>query len=120
MVKKVPGFRAVYEESQSAKRWSTLLKDLVMNETLAKTPNAIGFSDLGAMTVEKHRIKPLKINGVAPTLRNTQEGRYPLVKPLILVYNRKKLPPAAMQFLSFVRSREGAKIMRDNGYLPEK
>lgn len=120
MVSKVPGFRAMYEESQTAKRWTTLLKDLEMNETLAKTPNAIGFSDLGAITVEKHRIKPLKINGVAPTLRNMQEGRYPLVKPLMFVYNRAHISPSARQFLSFVRSGEGAKIMLDNGYLPEK
>lgn len=119
MEKKVPGFREVYEESRQAKRWTILLKDLVMNETLAKTPFAIGFSDLGQLTIERHTIKPLKVNGVAPTLENVQEGRYPLVKPLIFVFQQKKLPPAAREFLAFVRSQEGRKIMRDNGYLPE-
>jgi phosphate transport system substrate-binding protein len=120
MIHRVPGFKAAYEESQTAKRWTTLLKDLEMNETLARTPNAIGFSDLGALTIERHRIKPLKINGVAPTLVNLQSGRYPLAKPLMFVYKGTTLPPAARQFLNFVRSRAGAKILRDNGYLPEK
>ena len=119
MEKRVPRFREVYAESQRAKRWTTLHRDREMNETLAKTPLAIGFSDLGQLTIEGHKIKPLKVNGVAPTLKNVQEGRYPLVKPLIFVFHQEKLPPAAREFLAFVRSQEGMKIMRDNGYLPE-
>jgi phosphate transport system substrate-binding protein len=120
MCKGVPGFKEVYDESQKAKRWTTLLKDLEMNETLAKTPHAIGFSDLGALTLERHRIKPLKVNGVAPTLKNAENGTYPLVKPLMFVFHREKLPPAAREFLAFTRSKDGAKIMRASGYLPEK
>ena len=110
----------MYEESQKTKRWTTLLKDLEMNQVLAKTPHAIGFSDLGALTVERHRIKSLRVNGVAPTLQNAQSGKYPLVKPLMFVYHKEKLPPAAREFLAFVRSKEGAGILRANGYLPEK
>lgn len=116
----VPGFREVYEESQKAKRWTTLMKDLDMNQTLARTPNAIGFSDLGAITIERHRIKPLSVNGVSPTLKNAREGKYPFLKPLMLVYHKEKLPPAAREFFAFVRSKEGAGILRANGYLPEK
>lgn len=116
----VPGFRAAYDESQQAKRWTVLLKDLEMDEVLAKTPYAIGFSDLGALTVERHRIKPLRVNGVAPTLANVQGGKYPLVKPLMFTFHREKLPPAAKEFLAFVRSKEGARLMRLNDYLPEK
>jgi phosphate transport system substrate-binding protein len=119
MDKGVPGFRAVYDESQRAKRWTTILKDLEMNEVLVKTPYAIGFSDLGALKIERHRIKPLRVNGVAPTLANAENGSYPLLKPLAFVYHRGKLSPAAREFLAFVRSREGARIMRANGCLPE-
>jgi phosphate transport system substrate-binding protein len=118
--KMVPGFRDAYGESWKAKRWTTLLRDLEMNEMLAKTPQAIGFSDLGALTIERHRIKPLRVDGVAPTLKNMQQGKYPLVKPLMFVYRKDKLSPAARQFLALVRSPLGARIMRANGYLPEK
>lgn len=120
MEKGVPGFKEVYDESQRAKRWATLLKDLEMDETLAKTPEAIGFADLGAITIEKHRIKALKVNNVAPTLKNLKNGTYLLVKPLIFVFHRERLPPAARDFLAYVRSREGTKILRDNGCLPEE
>lgn len=116
----VPGFREVYAESQQAKRWTTLLRDLDMNVTLAKTPQAIGLSDLGAITVERHRIKPLRVNGVAPTLANLQQGKYPLAKTLMFVFQRAQLPPPAREFIAFVRSPAAAKLMRANGYLAEK
>lgn len=120
MITEVPGFRMVYEESRKSKRWATIMKDLEMNQILAKTSNAIGFSDLGSLTIERHRIKPLRVNGVAPTLINVQKGKYPLLKPLIFVYRQEKLPPAAREFLAFVRSKEGARLLKANGYLAGK
>ena len=120
LAKGVPGFKAVYDESQQARRWTTLLKDLVMNETLAKTPHAIGVSDLGALTIERHGIKPLKVNGVGPTLRNLQNGRYPLYKTLAFVYRHDKLPAGARLFMDYVRSKEGELILKQNGYLPAR
>ena len=119
LVKGVPGFKEVYQESQQAKRWTTLLKDLVMNETLGKTANAIGLSDLGAITVERHPIKQLKFNGVAPTLKNLENGSYTMYKTLSFVFLQEKLHPAAAEFLAFTRSKEGQRIMRANGYRPE-
>lgn len=119
LVKEIPGFEEVYQESQRAKRWTTLLKDLVMNETLGRTANAIGLSDLGAITVERHPIKQLKLNGVAPTLKNLENGSYPLYKPLSFVFVKERLHPAAAEFMAFTRSKEGQRIMRANGYRPE-
>jgi phosphate transport system substrate-binding protein len=116
----VPNFREVYEESQKSRRWITLIKDLKMNETLARTTDAIGFSDLGAIKIEGHRIKPLAVNGVSPAVNTLESGAYPLFKPLLFVFHKERLPPAAGEFIAFVRSKEGAKIMRANGYLPEK
>lgn len=120
MSKEVPGFGAIYEESRKVKRWAILLKDLEMNQVLAKTPYALGFSDLGALTVEGHKIKALRVDGVAPTLANAKSGKYPLVKTLRLVYHPEKIPPAAREFLAFIRSPQGTKILLANGYLPEK
>lgn len=120
MNKGVPGFREAYEESQKAKRWTTLLADLEMNRFLAKTPHAIGFSDLGSLIIERHAIKPLSLNGVAPTLKNVLEGKYTLVKTLMFVFRNEKLPPAAREFLSFARSEEGTRVLSANGYLPQE
>lgn len=120
LIKGVPGFKGVYEESRLAKRWTIINKDLTMNETLAKTPSAIGLSDLGAVTIERHAIKPLKVNGVAATLGNLAGGRYPLYKTLSFVYRKDKLPAGARSFIDYVRSRAGEKILKANGYLAEK
>jgi phosphate transport system substrate-binding protein len=120
LIKGVPGFKEVYEESQQARRWNTLLKDVVMNETLARTPHAIGVSDLGAVTIERRAIKPLKVNGVAATITNLQNGRYPLYKTLAFVYRNDRLPAGARLFIDYVRSRDGEKILKSNGYLAEK
>lgn len=119
MKEKVPGFKDVYDASQQAKRWATLFKDLEMNLTLARIPAAIGFTDLSAIASEHHQIKALKVNGVAPTLKNLENDTYPLSKPLRFVFHREKLPAAAREFLAFVRSPEGAKILRANGCRPE-
>jgi phosphate transport system substrate-binding protein len=120
MEKGIPGFREVYAESQQARRWTTLLRDLAMNETLAKTPNAVGVSDMGAVTVERHGIKPLKVNGIAPTVKNLQNDTYTLHKTLAFAYRKDRLLEGARLFIDFVRSREGEKILRAKGYLPEK
>lgn len=120
LVEGVPGFKEAYEESRQAGRWTTLLQDLVMNETLARTPAAIGLSDLGAITIERHAIKSLQVNGVAPTLANLQSGRYPLHKTQAFVFREDRLPAEARLFIDFVRSGEGETILQANGYLPEK
>lgn len=118
LAKMVPGFRGVYDESQKSKRWTTLLKDLAMNETLARTPDAIGLSDLGSVTIEKYGIRPLKMNGAAPSLGNLRSGKYPLFKTLTFVYREERLAPEARLFMDFVRSVKGERLLKANGYLP--
>ncbi len=116
--RKIPGFQEAYAESQRAKRWTTLYTDQEMNRVLARTPYALGLSDTGAITAEQLPIKALKVNGVPPTPENVSSGRYPLVKTLAFVFQKDKLPTGARAFLEFVRSRDGGRILRANGYLP--
>lgn len=118
--REIPGFEAAYAESQRAKRWTTLYTDQEMQKVLARTPYAIGLSDLGAIIVEKLPIKALSVNGVPPTPENVRLGRYPLVKTLSFVFFESALPAGAKAFLEFVRSRQGQKILREKGYLPAR
>ena len=69
---------------------------------------------------ERHAIKPLRVNGGAPTLKNLHNGNYPLYKSLAFVYRKETLPAGAKLFIDYVRSKEGEKIMKASGYLPEK
>ncbi|MBI4590699.1 MAG: substrate-binding domain-containing protein [Candidatus Rokubacteria bacterium] len=118
--REIPGFAPAYAESHKAKRWTTLYTDQGMNRVLARTPYAIGFSDMGTITAERLPIKVLKMNGVLPTPENVLSGRFPLVKRLAFVFLKDKLPDGAKAFLDFVRSSEGGKVLRASGYLPAK
>jgi len=88
-----------------------------MLAALVKTRDAIGFADLGAITAERLPIKALKVNGVPPTPETVLNGRYPLVKTLAFVFRNDRLPAAARGFMDFVRSSDGEKIVKANGYL---
>lgn len=114
----IPGFREAYSESQQDRRWTTLFTDQQMNELLAKTPFAIGISDLGTILIEQLGIKVLNLNGVLPTVDTIRNGRYPLVKDLAFVYMKDKLSEGARAFLDFARSSQRTLILKDNGYVP--
>jgi phosphate transport system substrate-binding protein len=116
--REIPGFREAFAESHRAKRWTTLHTDQEMNQTLANTPHAIGFSSLGSIAAERIAIKPLGLSGVTPSDENALSGRYPLLLSVAFVFREDKLPPDARGFMDFVLSPQGGAILRANGYLP--
>jgi phosphate transport system substrate-binding protein len=107
-----------FAESHRARRWITLHTDQEMNQTLEKTPYAIGYSSLGTIASERLAIKPLSLNGVAPADEDALSGRYPLISSAAFVFREDKLPPEAKACMDFVFSQEGEAILRANGYLP--
>jgi phosphate transport system substrate-binding protein len=115
---KIPGFQSAYMESYNAKRWSTYFTDQEANQALSKTPNAIGVSDLGMVKTENLNVKILKINGIYPNLENLLNRSYPFFRDLSFIYREKTLSKEGKSFMDFVRSEEGRKILRSNGYLP--
>ncbi len=115
---KIPGFQEAYAESQRAKRWVTLFTDQEMHRALANARSGIGLLDMGAIITERLPIKPLKLDGVAPTPENVRSGAYPLAKTLAFVFRSGELPPGARAFIDFVRSNDGTRILTRSGYLP--
>ncbi len=115
---KIPGFREVYAESQKAKRWITLYTDQEMNQALVKTPYAIGLLDLGIIQSEQLTVRPLRVDGVAPSEQSVRNGTYRLVKTLAFVYREASLAPSAKAFLEFVRSKPAQQLLLLHRYLP--
>ena len=113
----IPGFREAHIESLKTRRWIVTFTDQDMQKLLMTTPNAIGMSDLGAIKSEHLSIKTLKVNGNSPTAENVLKGRYVLVKTLRFVFKKDKLPPEAKAFMDFVRSKQGQRTLKQNGYL---
>lgn len=91
---------------------SALASDLVIGDneqgikTVAGLPAAIGYVSIGAAEVAVRDgvpIRLLPLDGVEPSTRSVQEGRFPLSRPLNLV-TRGTPTPAARAFLDFARS----------------
>ena len=87
------------------------------NEFLARSPGSIGPTTLLQIRAEPHPLRPLPWNGVEPTLEHLDSGRYPLAKPLLLVF---RTPPSerVRRFLAFLASPRGRSLMRELGALP--
>lgn len=62
------------------------------------------------MRAEK-AIRALAIDGVAPTKENVSAGKYPVVRPLFLVYKPAAVRKGIAAFIDFVRSPAGQRII---------
>jgi len=112
------GFREACADSRKHDRWTTYFTDQEANEALASRKYAIGVTDLGMIATEKLGVRPLKLDGVMPSVESLQSGTYPLSRTLYLLYRGKTLPKEATAFIDFIFSPEGAEILKANGYLP--
>jgi phosphate transport system substrate-binding protein len=88
-----------------------------MGDAIATTPGGIGLTAPGVVSQYSGRIKPLAVDGVAPTPENIASGKYFLSRTTWLV-TRGKPPSIVTRLLRFIRSREGQQIIRDNGAVP--
>ena len=93
-------------------------KDVV--ETIAKTPNAIGYSGMGYATPEVKIVKVAKKKGepsVMPSIETTLNKTYPIARPMFM-YTPGTPPPHIQKYLDWVMSDAGQKIVKDTGYVP--
>jgi len=117
---RIPGFKEVYAESHQTKRWTLYFTDQDANRALSSTANAIGVTDLGMISTEHLDVHVLELNGVAPSPENLLSGAYPLWRDLSFVFLENRLSKEAGEFMDFVRSDEGQRILKIHGYLPVK
>ena len=64
------------------------------------------------------RLVPLNFDSVAPTPENVENGRYPLWMEFGLTYKSGALTAAGAEFLAFINSADGVRILRQYGVLP--
>jgi phosphate transport system substrate-binding protein len=82
---------------------------------VAENPKAIGYIGFGYIN---NSIKPLSINGIEGTIANGKSGRYPIFRKLFMYVNEGKLSTEAKDFIDFILSAEGQKLVKDTGYIP--
>lgn len=93
-------------------------KDVV--ELISKTPCAIGYSGMGYAT---EHVKMLKISvkssgdSYAPTVENALAKTYPIARPLH-IYSLGEPTGAIKDYIDWVYSEAGQKIVAETGYVP--
>jgi phosphate transport system substrate-binding protein len=76
----------------------------------------IGYSSIELST--KSNVKALSIGGIAPTAAAVNQGQYPYMRVLHLFTDKAKEPPAAHDFVQFVQSSTGQKLLNQMGFIP--
>lgn len=84
--------------------------------TVASTPGAIGYIGIGYMTDE---IKALVVNGVTATKETVISGKYPISRPLYM-YTNGAPKGVAKQFIDYIMSPEGQKMVEEQGFVAVK
>lgn len=87
--------------------------ELLISVSLNK--NAIGYTSLGTLG---ESVKALAINNTAPSTENIKRGKYPAVRRFFAI-TRGEINAVAEDFLSYILSSEGARIISAGGYIAE-
>ncbi len=84
--------------------------------TVSKTPGAIGYIGLGYVD---STVKTVAFDGVLPSKENVLNGTYEISRPL-LMYTDGVPKGVVKEFIDFVMSPEGQKIVEEVGYIAVK
>jgi ABC-type phosphate transport system substrate-binding protein len=87
--------------------------DAGMVDSISATPGAIGYASLRALTPQ---VRPLRLDGVPPSAAAIQQGKYPLVVPVLLL-THGEMAAGARSFLAFVQGREGEPVLQNQGFV---
>jgi phosphate transport system substrate-binding protein len=95
------------------------LTDQETADMIDKTPGGFGFCTLTQIISEKRDLKILSYNNASPNSKNLANPSYPLFKTHSMVTKRNPSLPAK-EFIRFVKSPEGKKILEASGNLALK
>lgn len=87
----------------------------VMMTTIAGNTEAIGYISLGSLN---DTVKSIKIDGVDATVDNIKSGTYKISRPFNIATGAT-VSETAQDFINFIMSAEGQKVVEDSGYISE-
>ena len=85
----------------------------VMMTSVAGDENGIGYISLGSLN---DTVKALKVDGAEATAANVKSGDYKVARPFNIV-TKDGLSDVAQDFIDFVMSSDGQKIVEEEGYI---
>ena len=86
----------------------------VMLTTVADNEYAIGYVSLGSLN---DSVKALKIGGAEATAENIENGSYKVSRPFNIAVKKDLNNEVAKDFMSFIMSTEGQKVVADEKYI---
>lgn len=88
----------------------------VMLTTVQGNKSAIGYVSLGSL--DETKVKALKVDGNSATADNVKSGEYKIARPFN-VATKGDATGVASDFLTFILSEDGQKVVEDNGYISQ-
>jgi phosphate transport system substrate-binding protein len=111
----VVGKKADFKQGSRDMNGSKEVVDLV-----ATTPGAIGYSGIGYRTDKVKVLHVSKKKGepaITPTIKTTLDKTYPIARPMFM-YVAPTAKPEAEQYVAWVLTAPGQKIVVESGYVP--
>ncbi|MDR2686311.1 MAG: phosphate ABC transporter substrate-binding protein [Oscillospiraceae bacterium] len=90
-----------------------------VRQLVSDDPDAIGFISLGLVEEGEKPVKALRLGGAAATRENVANGAYTLFRPFLFVAREEPTGPA-MEFIEFVLSPEGRRVLAAEGLVTEE
>jgi phosphate transport system substrate-binding protein len=94
----------------------TALTDQDNADMIERIPGAFGISTLTQIISEKRCLNILSFNGVMPNINNLASDFYPLSR-LFFAVTLKDVSTPVREFLTFMQSTQGRRILKANGYV---
>ncbi len=91
----------------------TAASNQAVAQTVAQTPGAIGYVGIGYLS---KKVKAITVEGVVCTKATVLSNKYPLSRALYM-YTNGKPEGIVKKFIEFVLSKEGKKIVEDEGFV---
>lgn len=86
----------------------------VMLTTVAGNKQAIGYVSLGSLSDD---VKAVKVDGVEASVDDIKNGSYKVSRPFLIVYKDGQLSDLAQDYMKFILSADGQKIVGEHGYI---
>ncbi len=87
----------------------------VMMTTISGNKQAVGYISLGSLN---DTVKAVRIDGAEASVANIKDGSYKIARPFNIA-TKDGLSDIAADFVKFIMSADGQKVVEDNGYISQ-
>ena len=113
-----PGMKDAVESSKKRPGMFIGITDQDAADQIERIPGSFGVTSYSLVASEKRHIKPLAVDGISPVGKHGVNEKYPYFMTLYLVYVKDRSTAAIGNFIEYIHSKEGEKILRRNGHIP--